>query len=139
MTITKRELKILKYIYSRKTVSYKKLSNKFKKYLNLKDTLESMTYHHYLAQIGGSQNNLGEPIPITDETLFSLDSIGSAEVENKQWFSPEYIVSHIIIPIVLAVISTLITIFLTNALSQSRQTSQQYQLQQEQHIQKETQ
>lgn len=120
MTITKNELKILKFIYRKKAVSYKALFQKFNPHPCLEDTIEALVRHQYLTQVGGYQNNLGEPIPIQDQTLFTMAPLGSSIVESKQWFNLEYVVSHVVIPIVLAVISTLITLFLTNALSLGR-------------------
>lgn len=109
MIITKYELKILKFVYAKKTISYKALSKKFSKYSNLQDTLESLTYHHYLVQVGGHQNNMGEPIPITDKTLFTMDSLGSSEVESKQWFNLQYVLTALILPIIVGVASSAIT------------------------------
>ena len=118
MIITKRELKIMKYISKRKSVSYKKLINKFDKYDNLSDTLYSLVYNHYIVQVGGSFNENGEPVPYCPETMFTLDKLGISSVENCTWFDTEYVVSHIVVPIVLSVISTLITLFLSTLLSQ---------------------
>ena len=117
MIITKSNLKILKYIYRKKNVSYKSLQKKFYDYPDLTETLESLVYHHYLTQIGGYQNNLGNPIPITTDTLFEMNELGCAEVERSQWFNGQFILLQIVLPIVIAVITTLITIFLTASLS----------------------
>ncbi len=119
MTITKRELKILKFVYAKKTVSYQKLSKKFHRYPDLHDIVESLVYHQYLIQIGGYRNNLGSPIPIVNDTLFSMAPLGSAETESKQWFNLQFVLLQIILPIVIAIITTLITIFLTALLSPS--------------------
>lgn len=116
MIITKFELKILKYVYTKKSVSYKKLNKKFSKKPQFSETLTALAHHHYLIQVGGSHTKYGAPIPFMSDTLFAIDSLGTAEVESKQWFDAEYVVSHIIIPIVLAIISTLITLFLSSAL-----------------------
>ena len=116
MVITKFELKILKYVYTKKNVSYKKLNNKFSKKPHFSETLDALVYHHYLIQVDGSHTKYGAPIPFMPDTMFAIDSLGVAEVENRQWFDSEYVVSHIIIPIVLAVISTLITLFLSDVL-----------------------
>lgn len=124
MIITKSEIKLLKYVYRHKSVSYKSLKQKFSKRYDLQESLESLVCHEYLIQVGGHQSNLGEPLPITDETLFTIGSLGASAVESKQWFNAEYVVSHIVVPIVLAVITTLITLFLTSVLSPSQQTSQ---------------
>ena len=123
MIITKSEIKLLKYVYRHKSVSYKSLKQKFSKRYDLQESLESLIYHEYLIQVGGHQNYLGEPLPITDGTLFTIGSLGASVVESKQWFNAEYVVSHIVVPIVLALITTLITLFLTSALSPSLQTS----------------
>ena len=120
MILTKAEIKILKFTYSHESVSYRVLKKKFSKYPDIHTTLEQLVHYHYLIQIGGSQNNYGEPIPISDTTLFAMDSLGFAEVETRQWFNAEYIVSHIVVPIILAVITTLITLFLTSVLTQFR-------------------
>lgn len=116
MVITKNELKILKYICSKKNISYAQLHHHFSKMHDISNTLEQLAYHSYIEQIGGYRTNYGEPIPITDQTMFRIRSNGLSIVESKQWFNSEYVLSHIIIPILLSVISTLLTIFLTNVL-----------------------
>lgn len=133
MIITKSDFKILKFVYVHKSTSYKSIHKKFRNHPDLVNALDALVRHNYLVQVGGYQNNLGEPIPITDETLFVMDVLGSAEVESKQWFNLEYVISHLLIPIVLAVISTLITLSLTSALSPAPQTNQEYRTQQELH------
>ena len=135
MIITKADMKILKFVYSNHSVSFGRLKQKFSKRFDLSDSLEILVYNKYLTQIGGSQDNMGNPIPITDETIFTMDSIGAAEVESKQWFNTEYVVSHILVPIILAVLSTLLTLILTSALSPSLQTNQSAPLQLEQNTQ----
>lgn len=116
MVITKKELKILKFIASKKSASYEQLIHRFSKYQDLENTLEQLVYNAYLEQIGGYRTNYGEPIPITQETTFCLRPNGLVLVESKQWFNAEYVLSHICIPIVLSVISTLLTIFLSRVL-----------------------
>lgn len=116
MVITKSELKILKFVYSKKSVSFRTLRKKFRKCINLKDTLESLVYHHYLLQVGGCRNHYGDPIPIVDETLFTMESLGSAEVESKQWFNGQFVLTQILLPIVIAIITTLLTLFLSASL-----------------------
>ena len=53
-----------------------------------------------------------EPIPAHDDTLFKLSDLGIAEVESKQWFNTQFVLTQIVLPIIIAVITTLITIFL---------------------------
>lgn len=116
MIITKYELKILKYIHHKRTISYKKLSKKMSGNPDFSETLEALVCHQYLVQVGGSHNIYGEPIPFAPDTMFTLAPLGTAEVESHQWFDTEYVISHVIIPVILAVISTLITLFLSNVL-----------------------
>lgn len=118
MSITKFELKILKFIYSKRSVSYSQLSKKFSKNHDFPSTLEMLIYQQYISQTGGSRDKYGDPVPITDDTLFKIDKLGAASVEPKQWFNIEYVISHIVIPIVIAIITTLITLFLTTWLLQ---------------------
>ena len=63
MIITKQNLKILRCIYKKKTVSYLSIQSKFK--IQVKEILEMLEYNHYIIQIDGSQNNYGEPVEIT--------------------------------------------------------------------------
>lgn len=118
MVITKQHLRILRYIYRKKSVYYSRLSKKVKD-PNLTDILDSLVYNHYVIQVGGKQNVYGEPIPIEDTTLFQLDLLGIAEVENSQWFNGQFVLLQIVLPVIIAVITTLITIFLTTLLSPS--------------------
>ena len=119
MIITKADMKILKFVYSHHSVSFGRLKQKFSKRFDLSDSLETLVYNKYLTQIGGSQDNMGNPIPITDETIFTMDSIGAAEVESKQWFNLQFVLLQIVLPIAIAIITTLITISLTALLSPS--------------------
>lgn len=118
MTITKFDLKILKFVYNKKSVSYSQLSKKFSKNRAFLSALETLVYQQYVSQIGGSKDKYGDPVPITDDTLFEISKLGAASVESKQWFNIEYIISHIVIPIVIAIITTLLTLSLTSWLSQ---------------------
>lgn len=112
MIITKFETKILKCL-SNKKLSFQILNRKFHKYERFQKTLEDLVTHNYIEQIGGSKNQYGEPIPFFPETTFTLTNLGRSIAESKEWFTWEYIVSHIIIPVVIAIISTLLTLFLT--------------------------
>lgn len=111
MTITKHSLHILRYLYHQKSVSYSKLIKKFKE-PELQETLGDLIRSRYIIQIGGFINNYGEPIPILDDTLLKLGDLGVAEVESKQWFNTQFVLTQIILPIIIAIITTLITIFL---------------------------
>jgi len=57
MIITNQILRILRYIYKKKEVSYLSIRKKFK--VPSYEILESLVYHQYLIQIGGSRTNTG--------------------------------------------------------------------------------
>lgn len=118
MIVTKHSLRILKFIYHHKSVSYSQLNNKFDE-TTLCETLDILIRNHYVIQIGGYLNKYGEPVPICENTLFRLNNLGIAEVESKQWFNLQFVLLQIILPIVIAIITTLITISLTVLLSPS--------------------
>ena len=118
MLITKSSLRILRYIYRKKSVSYSCLQKKFKN-PDFSDVLEDLIQNSYIIQIGGSVNQYGEPVPFREDTLFKLDDLGIAEVESKQWFNLQFVLLQIVLPIFIAIITTLITIFLTVLLSPS--------------------
>lgn len=118
MIITKYNLRILRYIYRKKSVYYSKISKKFKD-PKLSEVLFMLVNAHYVIQVGGSCNVYGEPIPIQQDTLFQLDDLGIAEVESNQWINKQFVLLQIVLPIVIAIITTLITIFLTGLLSPS--------------------
>lgn len=118
MLITKSSLRILRYIYRKKSVSYSCFKKKFKN-PDFSDVLEDLIQNSYIVQIGGSVNQYGEPVPFREDTLFKLDDLGIAEVESKQWFNLQFVLLQIVLPIVIAIITTLITIFLTVLLSPS--------------------
>jgi hypothetical protein len=111
MVITKRLFRILSYIYRHGSVPYSKLNRKFK-YPTLLEDLENLILQQYVAQVGGSRSKYGEPIPILENTLFTLNDLGIAEVESKQWFNLQFVLTQIVLPIIIAIITTLITIFL---------------------------
>ena len=50
MIITKHTLKILKYVYKKKSVSYNKVKKKFSKDTELIHTLDSFVFHQYLCR-----------------------------------------------------------------------------------------
>lgn len=118
MVITKHSLRILRYIYHQKSVSYLKLKKKFK-VPDLDESLSNLVRACYVIQVGGSVNKYGEPMPILENTFFKLDDLGVAEVESKQWFNLQFVFLQIVLPVVIAIITTLITIFLTTLLSPS--------------------
>lgn len=69
MVITKHSLRILRYIYHQKSVSYLKLKKKFK-VPDLDESLSNLVRACYVIQVGGSVNKYGEPMPILENTFF---------------------------------------------------------------------
>lgn len=112
MIINKSERKILNYIYKKKTVSFKRLSYKFRKLDGFQDTLYSLVHHQFVIQDGDHLNEYGEPIPFTPETKFQLNGLGRAEVESHQWFDVSYVFTSLVVPIIVGVTSSLITALL---------------------------
>ena len=111
MIITKHSLRILRYIYRHNSVSYSELNKRIKS-STLREDLSDLILNRYIVQIGGSRNEYGEPLPILENTHFSLDDLGVAEVESKQWFNLQFVLTQIVLPIIIAIITTLITLFL---------------------------
>lgn len=116
MLIIKKHLKILRYIYKKKTVSYKKVKKHFRCISDLEQLMDVLVFNGYITKTDEHPRDFGEYTEITDSTLFQLNTAGIVEIERHQWFDSEYVVSHIVIPIVIAVLSTLITIFLSQTL-----------------------
>ena len=111
MIITKHSLRILRYIYRHNSVSYSELNKRIKS-STLCEDLSDLILNRYIVQIGGSRNEYGEPFPILENTHFSLGDLGVAEVESKQWFNLQFVLTQIVLPIIIAIITTLITLFL---------------------------
>lgn len=98
--MTKKQLKLLKYLYKKpRTVRW--IKEKFQ-VSSLREICEGIFtlikttdgYHH-------------------DDCIVSISKNGIIEVESRQWFDLKFVLLQIILPIVIAVISTLTTIFLT--------------------------
>lgn len=132
MELKKSEIKIVKYVKSHPNHTYTDIYKKFPEfrecYLRLKNGQFIKATDPYETLRGNEYKDLDNP------TIIQIDRNGEIFLDSRNWFSSEYIVSHIVIPIILAVISTLITLFLTNTLFQHQETNQQYQPVQEQDI-----
>lgn len=109
MTITKRSLCVLKYIYRKRIVTYSQLNQKFRHRTDLHETVTELLHAKYIGQLGGSYNKYGEPLPIENLTKFKLENAGIVEVESNQWFTSEYVLTSLIIPIIVGVASSVIT------------------------------
>lgn len=104
--MTKRQLKLLKFLY-KKPRTIASVLKKFK----ISD-LREICYGIYDCVLTTDSN--GEECDIV-----SLSSKGIVAVEATQWFDSQFVLLQIILPIVIAIITTLITIFLTTLLSPS--------------------
>lgn len=112
MEITKDELRILRYIYSKRTISFKKLKEHFQKYSNISEIIRNMLADHYITIISGIDKPiLGDSIP--NSCILTMTRKGAAMVEGNQWFNGQFVLLQIVLPIVIAIITTLITIFLS--------------------------
>lgn len=111
IVITNQMISIMKFIYKKKSVSFYKLSKKFKSD-DLKTLLETLIYNNYVIQVGGSINCYGEPKEIVNDTLFQVSASGIAEIESHQWFNFQYIITSVIVPIVVGTLSSILTAIL---------------------------
>ena len=108
MIITKRDVKILKFIKSHHSTSTRiMLISKFDP-IRI-DKLNNAGYikhnHKYQTDKDGFR------IPnIPDTALYFLTDLGIAEVENHQWFDTKFVITQILLPIVLAILTTFITL-----------------------------
>ena len=114
MKLTKRTLRILRYLYRRKSgTTYIELKNKFGESMILKLIHSKYITHNYVYP----KNSNGFPVgDISDETLCFITDLGISEVEQRQWFDGKFILTQILLPIVIAIITTLITLFLSSSL-----------------------
>ena len=112
METLKDDLKIFRYIYSKRAVSLKKLKKHFKSRSDIPDVIRGMLSSDYITIVSGIDKSiLGGPIP--DSCILNLTGKGAAMVEENQWFNGQFVLLQIVLPIVIAIITTLITIFLS--------------------------
>lgn len=113
-SLTKYDLKIMRYLnrHKRSGISRINLLRKFKGAQDNIDRLTSLGYisHDYDFPKDPDGFPIGE-VPCS--AIYHIENRGVAEVESRQWFHLEYVISHIAIPIVIAIITTLITLFLS--------------------------
>ncbi len=108
----KDDLKIFRYIYSKRAVSFANLKNHFKNRSDIPEVIRGMLSSDYLTIVSGINKPIfGGPIP--DRCILTLTGKGAAEVESRQWFNGRFVLLQIVLPIVIAIITTLITIFLS--------------------------
>lgn len=114
MTITKSDLKILRYIYRhRKSVRRDALLKKFSN-----DRISQLLGVKYIScdkKFITSQSGYAlQTIP--PDAIVTLTDLGVSEVESRQWFDLQYFVTHILLPVVIGVLSSVITTVLTRVL-----------------------
>lgn len=107
----KDDLKIFRYIYSKRAVSFGNLKKHFKNRSDIPEVIRGMLSSDYITIVSGIDNPIcGGPIP--DRCILTLTAKSVAEVEARQWFDAQYVFSSIIVPIIVGVVSSLITAFL---------------------------
>lgn len=113
-SLTKYDLKIMRYLnqHKRSGISRTKLLRRFKGAQDNVDRLANFGYisHDYVFPKDPSGFRIGD---VPGSAIYHIENSGIAEVESRQWFDLEYVISHIVVPIVLAIITTLITLCLS--------------------------
>lgn len=108
----KDDLKIFRYIYSKRAVSFANLKNRFKNRSDISEVIRDMLSSGYLTIVSGIDKPILGGLPIPDSCIMTLTGKGAAEVESRQWFDAQYVFSSIIVPIIVGVVSSLITALL---------------------------
>lgn len=109
MSLTNRSHKILKTIY-KKPMHY----GNFSKICDDDSYDELARAGMFVVEDLREQDSAGFPVgELPDDSLVFITTKGRAEIESKFWFTKEYVVSHIVIPIILSILTTLITISVT--------------------------
>lgn len=108
--INKKDIKILKYISKKKSVTRKILIQKFSD-PPARNRIALLTNNKY---IRCNKHSHGTPLP--DNATYTLTDAGICEVENRKWFNWQFIVKELLCPTIVSaivsVITTLITLFL---------------------------
>ena len=111
MKTLKDDLKIFRYIYSRRTVSYKNLKKHFRNRSDIPEVIRGMLSSGCITIVSGiNKPILGGPIP--DSCVLALTGKGAVEVESSQWFDVKYVITSILVPILVGITSSLITALL---------------------------
>lgn len=114
MQLTKINLRILRYLYRRKSGStYIELKRKFGESRILELIHSKYIDHNYVYPKDSNGFPIGD---ISDETLCFISDQGELEVEQRQWFDEKFVLTQILLPIVIAIITTLLTLFLSSLL-----------------------
>lgn len=101
--MTKKQLKLLKCLYRKpRTICW--IKKKFK----VSDLREICTGIYHLIR---TTDNDGE-----ESNIVSISKEGIIEVESRQWFNGQFVLTQILLPIVIAIITTLLTLFLSSLL-----------------------
>ena len=114
----KDDLKIFRYIYSKRAVSFGKLKRHFKNRSDIPEVIRGMLSSDCITIVSGIDKSILEG-PIPDSCILDLTEKAVAMIEENQWFNWEFIVKELVFPIIVSVIvsviTTLITLFLTGA------------------------
>lgn len=101
--MTKRQLKLLRYLYRKPRTLYW-----IKKKFNISDLRDIASGIFHLIRTTDDDGEESEIITLSKE--------GIIEVENRQWFNGQFVLTQILLPIVIAIITTLLTLFLSSLL-----------------------
>ena len=102
MYIKKSDLKILRYIYRHKSVTYGAVTKKFR---NFPDYSPHIRISSFTTQ---DESGFDTVHRCLDDAVTLTDS-GIAEVESRQFFNLEYVLSSLVLPIIVGVLSSVIT------------------------------
>lgn len=112
--MSKLDLKVLRYLSRRKHGASRarllKLTNSNSKII---DSLCNMDYieHDYDFPRDASGFPIGT---VPDSAIYQLTKKGLVEVEDREWFNLQYVISQILVPIVIALLTCSLTLLFSN-------------------------
>lgn len=116
MELLNDDLKILRYIYSKRTVSFKRLKKHYKRNPDIPEIIRGMLLNDYICVVSGiNRPTLASSIP--DSCIFTLSAIGAAEVERCKWFNWEFIVKELLCPVIVSIATSIITAIITTIIT----------------------
>ena len=112
MIITKKDVKILRYINRHGSVPKDKLSKKFSS-----DRVLLLLDGKYLSCDKKFSSKSGYALQtIPSDSAFRLTDLGISTLEKYQWFDFQYFITHMVLPVLIGVTSSVITAILLRML-----------------------
>lgn len=99
MSVTKYELKLLRWIYRNSSRSLSSLNDRYDR-----ETVSILFENGYICF--GNVQFLSD---IPDDALVSLTRLGITTVEEQEWFDWPFLIRNILLPIFIGVLSSVIT------------------------------